>query len=110
VTDTVAGFLAAAATDSAFGQPLNIGSGFEITIGDLATRILALTDSSGTIEVDAERLRPEGGEVDRLWCDSTQAQRLLGWSPKVSLDEGLLETIRWVSEFRDFYSPAKYSI
>jgi len=109
VTDTVAGFLAAASA-SVYGRPLNIGSGFEISIGEVAQRIIALTGSAAPLEVDAERLRPEGGEVDRLWCDSTLARELLGWQPEVSLDEGLQKAIAWVSEFRDLYTPDRYAI
>ena len=111
VTDTVRGFLAAAAGgDEVLGQPINVGSGFEISVGELAERIISLSNSDAEVEIDRERLRPESGEVERLWCDNTKARELLGWEPIVPLDEGLRRAIDWVSRYTDLYKPGEYSI
>jgi dTDP-glucose 4,6-dehydratase len=96
VTDTVAGLIAASQAPEAVGETINLGSGHEITIGELANRVLALLAEDGIsaeIESDADRLRPQNSEVERLCADTRKAQRLLSWQPAVSLTDGLLTTI-----------------
>jgi NAD dependent epimerase/dehydratase len=96
VTDTVAGMVAAAETPDIVGQTFNLGTGTEISIGDLAARILELLqldDVSARIARDAERVRPPDSEVDRLVADAGKARRLLGWKPSVCLNDGLRATI-----------------
>ena len=92
VTDTVNGFLKAAASDRALGQVINVGSGSEITIGDLAQTIIQLVGRPVEIVADAQRLRPAQSEVRRLLADNSKAEKLLDWSPLVSLEEGLSRT------------------
>lgn len=96
VADTVEGFLAAAASPQAVGKVLNLGNGREISIGDLARRIAHLTGADVAIECDEQRVRPAGSEVERLLADNRQMQALTGWAPRISLDEGLRNTIEWV--------------
>lgn len=111
VTDTVRGFLAiAAALGEVMGQPINIGSGSEISIGDLARKIIALTGSEVTISVETERLRLPTSEVERLCADNSRARALLGWEPQVSLDEGLRRTIDWISHSLGLYHPDRYAV
>ena len=102
VSDTVAGFIAAAEADEAVGQVINVGSGFEISIGDVAQLIAELMGAKIDIEQDTVRLRPERSEVDRLWASNAKAQRLLGWSPQLSgvdgLRNGLEQTIAWFTK------------
>jgi NAD dependent epimerase/dehydratase len=94
VTDTVAGLVSAAGAPDVVGETINLGNGRDISIGDLASRIFALLDGvRAQIEQDAERIRPQESEVQRLCSDATKARRLLGWEPKVSLDDGLRATI-----------------
>jgi dTDP-glucose 4,6-dehydratase len=96
VSNTVDGFLAAAqAGDQAQGKVFNFGSGREISIGDLAQLIAEQMGRSLHIETEAARLRPDGSEVERLLADHRLAQSVLGWSPTVSLEDGLLRTIEW---------------
>ncbi len=112
VGDTVRGFIKAAITGKGTGEVINIGSGKEISIGDLAIKIASHLGKRITIESVEERKRPEQSEVERLLADNKKASDLLGWKPEVSLEDGLEETIRW---FRDnnnlsFYRPSIYSI
>jgi dTDP-glucose 4,6-dehydratase len=104
VSDTVAGFLRIAQTPGVEGQTLNLGTGVEIRIGDLAEKIFALADHPIQIEVDPARLRPEKSEVQRLISDNRLALQKIGWSPQVSLDEGLRRTFEWIKGHQDLYA------
>lgn len=96
VTDTVAGFLALADCDAALGRATNVGSGREISIGELVELCCELTGQQARIVTDEARLRPEGSEVDRLLCDFSVAERIAGWRPEVTLEQGLALTADWV--------------
>lgn len=95
VKDTVAGFLNIAESRQTIGEELNISTGEEISIGDLATTLKRLTNSYSRIISDEERLRPEKSEVQRLLGDNSKIQKLTAWRPSYSLEEGLNETIQW---------------
>ena len=99
VADTVAGFLAALESDRGVGEVINLGSNFEISIGDTARTIAEVMQAEVEIVTDAQRLRPEKSEVERLWASNEKAAALLGWRPKYAgLDgfrRGLLETVAW---------------
>lgn len=97
VTDTCRGFEMIAREPKALGQVLNLGSGAEISIGDTVSLIADLMGASIEIEVDQQRIRPEKSEVNRLLCDRSLAEELVGYSPKWSLKDGLKETIEWFS-------------
>ncbi len=98
VTDTAAGFIAAATADNVIGETINLGSGREIAIGELVDTIAKLMNKSVSIVTDQQRIRPEASEVDRLLCDASKAQKLLGWEPTLTLKEGLQKTIDWFAE------------
>lgn len=94
VTDIARGFIAAAAAgEGAYGQVINIGCGDEISMVDLATKILGLMGDPVKALPGALPHRPT--EIWRMYCDSSRAAELLGWAPEVSLDEGLARTIDW---------------
>ena len=99
VRDTVRGFLAVAECDAAIGQVVNIGSNYEISVGDTAQLIAELMGREITFTSDEQRLRPAGSEVERLWADNTLARTLTGWTPEFhgveGLRRGLRETIDW---------------
>lgn len=98
VTDTVAGFIALAEAPKAIGRVVNVGSGREISIGDLVQLIFKVTGREAKIVTEAQRLRPNASEVNRLVCDASLAKELAGWEPKVSLEEGLRRTAEWVGQ------------
>ena len=102
VTDTVASFIAALNCDRGIGAVINIGSNFEISIGDTARAIAAAMKAEIDIITDEQRLRPEKSEVERLWAANDKARELLGWQPQYGgLDgfrRGLEETVAWFSK------------
>jgi len=98
VGDTVNGLIAAAESNAAIGRTVNLGTGREIAIGDLARLIGDLMGREVALETEAERNRPEASEVNRLMADNALAADLLGWRPATSLEDGLQRTINW---FRD---------
>ncbi len=110
VSDTIEGFIRVAEEKKSVGEVINIGSGFEISIGDLAEKILRLSQSKAKIEIDEKRVRPKDSEVERLWADSTKAKKMLSWQPRVKLDDGLKRTIKWVSDHIDEYKVGMYTI
>ncbi len=95
VTDTVDGFVRAAESPQAIGAVVNLGTGTEVSIGEVAQRIMALLGRTAPVDADDARIRPAGSEVDRLCSDNSRARSLLDWQPRVSLDEGLGRTIEW---------------
>ena len=109
VKDLIAGYIKVAESPKSVGEVINIGSNFEISIGDLANKIVSLIGKNAEIITDPVRVRPQDSEVERLWCDNTKAKRLLGWEPKTSLDEGLEKTIEWISEHMNLYKPELYN-
>ena len=99
VKDTVNGFIAVAEADHSVGQVINIGSNYEISIGDTVELIAEVMGVTIEIETDEQRLRPEKSEVGRLWADNSKAKQLLGWEPvygeREGFKRGLQETIEW---------------
>ena len=108
VDNTVNGYVLAASTPEAAGQTINLGSGREIGIGDLARLIGRLTGREVQIECEAGRMRPEGSEVERLLASNARARSLLGWEPAVTLEEGLERTIEWMRAHLERYRPGAY--
>jgi dTDP-glucose 4,6-dehydratase len=102
VRDTAAGFIAAATADSAVGEVINIGSGFEISIGDTARAIADVMGVELEIIADEQRLRPEKSEVERLWAGTEKADRLMNWTPAYGglegFKRGLAETVEWIRQ------------
>jgi NAD dependent epimerase/dehydratase len=98
VEDTCQGFIALAEADATIGETINIGSSFEISIGDTLNIIKELMDSNVSFVIDEQRIRPEKSEVFRLWCDNTKIENLTGFKPQVGIREGLQRTIDWIIE------------
>ena len=98
VQDTVSGFIAAAQSNIV-GEVINIGSNYEISIGDTVNLIAETMKIDLEIDTDQQRLRPQNSEIERLWADNTKAKQLLGWEPlyggKEGFKRGLTETIDW---------------
>ena len=108
VSDTVAGFMAAAATPGIEGKTINLGTGKTYSVGWFAKRILGLMEVDKAVVQDDERLRPPLSEVMKLVSDNTQARDMMGWSPTVSLDDGLRRTIEFVRKHPLFYQTDRY--
>jgi len=110
VTDTVEGFIKVAESDSSVGEEINLGSGREISVGDLAEKIAALCGRDVQIVPSKERFRPAKSEVARLLGDASKAGKMLGWEPKKKFEEGLKLTIEWIKKNLDMYEPTSYQI
>ncbi len=110
VTDIVSGFLRVALCDKAIGHVINIGSGQEISINDLAKTLMKETGIKADIVCENERLRPPNSEVNRLLCDATRAREWAGWRPQYSLEQGLTETAKWVQDNLKLFKAARYNI
>lgn len=110
VSDTAAGFMACAAHPDAVGRTLNIGSGREISVGDLAQLTASLIGADVRIECEDQRLRPPGSEVERLLADNRLAAEVVGWKPAVSLETGLQRTIDWFRENAGSYRADVYNV
>ncbi|MBM3262408.1 MAG: GDP-mannose 4,6-dehydratase [candidate division Zixibacteria bacterium] len=103
-------FVRAGTCDAVVGEVINIGTGNEISIGDLARRVIAIIGREVVLVEDSQRFRPPRSEVRRLIADARRAETLLGWKPTVSLDEGLTRTIQWISHHIDRYRTDRYHI
>ena len=110
VSDTVAGFLRAGQKPGIEGDAYNLGTGSEVSIRELAEKILSLIKKPVEIEIDTDRLRPEKSEVQRLLSDNRRAQDRLGWKPEIELEEGLSRTIAWIRDHLNLYNPERYQI
>lgn len=99
VRDTVAGLIALLDSDRGLGEVINLGSNFEISIGDTAQLIAEAMNTEIELVSDQIRLRPENSEVERLWADNTKAKQLFGWQPayggREGFKRGLVETVEW---------------
>jgi NAD dependent epimerase/dehydratase len=98
VKDTAKGFIEIAASAKTIGEEINIATGEEISIGDLATKIISIINPSAKIVSDEIRLRPEKSEVERLLGSAERIRALTSWKPEYNLDTGLAETISWFRE------------
>jgi NAD dependent epimerase/dehydratase len=98
VLDTCKGLISLSECDAALGQVVNIGSNYEISIGDVFDRIKRLMESDAVPAVDPERVRPEKSEVQRLWCDNSKIKKLTGFQPEYDLEKGLQLTIDWFTK------------
>ncbi|MFJ2135606.1 GDP-mannose 4,6-dehydratase [Streptomyces sp. NPDC087845] len=110
VTDTAAGFLALADCDRALGGSVNLGTGREISVGDLAKALITASGRDAEVVVDPARLRPSGSEVQRLLSDNTRAREWAGWRPEVPLEEGLERTSAWVEKHLHLFAPGRYQV
>ena len=108
VQDTVNGFIKAIQAEGVEGSQFNLGTGVEIQVGDLANIIIQKVGRPVTVSLDSLRLRPERSEVLRLISDNRLARERLGWQPETSLEDGLDQTISWISEHIERYQPDVY--
>jgi len=110
VSDTVSGFLAAAVSPQTVGETVNLGTGSEISIGDLVAKIAYIMGREVKIVSDEQRIRPAKSEVERLLSNPGKMHALTGWKAGMSLDEGLAHTVEWMKERRSLYKSAIYNV
>ena len=110
VSDTVMGFLALAEAKGLYGEVVNIGSGTEISIGELAKLIASLMKAKVRVVEDGERTRCKGSEVKRLVCDNRKMLVSTDWRPQYTLEKGLRETIAWIRPNQKMYKAGIYNV
>lgn len=112
VRDTVEGFVTIAKSDKTMGEEINIASQNEITIKELAEKLISMINPEAGIITDQTRLRPEKSEVERLMGSNEKLKRLTGWQPMHTLDDGLKATIEWFKDKNNLmkYKPDGYVI
>jgi len=112
VRDTVNGFIEIAKSDKTVGEEINIATGNEISIGDLAKKLINMINPEAEIVAEEIRLRPEKSEVERLLGSSEKIKKLTGWKPQYSLEEGLKITIEWFKNKENLrlYKPGIYNV
>jgi nucleoside-diphosphate-sugar epimerase len=110
VTDCARGFTAAAASEAAVGETLQLGTGVDVSVGDLVEAVGSILGRELEVEQDPNRVRPEASEVMRLLSSPARMTELTGWRPEVSLTEGLEQTIRWIEANPEAYPFEGYVI
>ncbi|MDL2219593.1 NAD-dependent 4,6-dehydratase LegB [Ruminococcaceae bacterium OttesenSCG-928-O06] len=110
VKDVAAGFLAIAGCKAAVGQEINIATGQEISIGQLAEELIRQINPGAHIVCDEARLRPENSEVERLLGSAEKLRGLTGWAPAYTFSQGLAETIEWMRQHLADYKADRYNI
>lgn len=110
VADTVEGLLRICESDQTAGDITNLGSGFEISIEELIELVARCLKKSIRAISDSKRKRPRASEVERLCSDSKKAQKVLGWVPQVTLEEGLARTITWIEKHHRLYKGELYNV
>jgi len=110
VEDTALGFYEVGLHEKTIGDAFNLGTGKEISIGDLVKKIIDILGEEVVIEIDKSRLRPEKSEVERLMADASKAMNLTGWKPQFSLDEGIRKTAEWIKENIGIFKTDIYNV
>jgi NAD dependent epimerase/dehydratase len=98
VKDTVSGFIELAKSDKSIGEEVNIATGQEVSIGQLAHELIARLSPATTITCDEIRIRPSESEVERLLGCNDKIKSLTNWKPQYDLATGLSETVAWFKD------------
>jgi NAD dependent epimerase/dehydratase len=110
VEDTAAGFIAAARADGVIGRTMQLGTGEDVSVGELVELVEELCGTQLVVEQESERVRPEKSEVDRLVSSPALVRELTGWEPTVPLRTGLARTIEWIERNLERYRVDQYVI
>ena len=108
--DTAEGVIRICESQATLGEVINLGTGREISIGELAEMIFAIIGRKPDIVTDEQRIRPGKSEVMRLNANSDKALRLCGWKPSVTLEEGLARTVDWIKANPSFFKTQEYHV
>ncbi len=110
VKDTVNGFIEIAKSDKTIGEEINIATQREVSIEQLAKELISQINPSARIICDEQRLRPEKSEVNRLLGSNKKIKELTNWKPQYTFEQGLSETIEFLSDNLDRYKPEIYNL
>jgi NAD dependent epimerase/dehydratase len=110
VEDTVAGFLAAASAPAAIGRTIQLGTGVDVSVGDIVRMVGEILGRPLEVEVDEARIRPPKSEVTRLLSSPELAAEVLGWRPEIGVEEGLARTIAWIDENQQRFRVGQYAV
>lgn len=110
VKDTVAGFIKIAESPNSIGEVINVGTGTGYSVKEIADTILRIMKIEKEIVLDKNRVRPENSEVFKLICDNSKSGNLINWHPEYSLEQGLAETIEFISEHINLYKSGIYAL
>ena len=117
VTDTASAFIAALSADRAVGEVVNVGSDFEVSIGEVVEVIASVMGVDVDVTADEDRLRPARSEVERLWASNEKARSLLGWTPELGgrgggFRLGIERTVAWFADSanRVSYRSGRYEV
>lgn len=112
VKDTVEGFIRLACCEEAVGEEVNISTGHDISIEELARKIIGIINPRAEIAIDNKRLRPANSEVICLMGDNNKLKKLTGWTPTITIDEGLRRTVEWFRSINitRWYKPDLYNV
>lgn len=110
VDDCVEGFVKAGEVDGAVGNTIQLGTGRDISIGELAELATTVLEKPAQVVSREERMRPEKSEVERLVSRPALARQILGWTPTVSMEEGIVRTADWLSNHMDRYRAGEYVV
>ena len=110
VEDTAAGLARCASADGVEGETYNLGTGTEISIGEVVERVLRSVGRDLPVVERDQRLRPHSSEVERLVADFSKARNAFAWEPSVSFDDGLQRTIEWIRSSLDRYKTTVYNV
>lgn len=110
VKDTAAGFMAIAGCPAAVGQEINIATGREISIGELAEELIRQINPAAHVETETQRLRPEKSEVERLLGSADKLRGMTDWKPQFTFEQGLAETIAFLKANLASYKTDAYTL
>ena len=110
VSDTVAAFALAATAPDVAGKVVHLGTGVEVSVGDLVRLAGEVLGRELEVITDDQRVRPAASEVQRLLSDPSHAREVLGWTPEVPLLEGLRRTAAWLEGARDWFRLPGYAV
>lgn len=110
VKDTAAGFMAIADCPAAVGEEINIATGREVSIGELANEMIRQINPAARIVTDEARLRPEKSEVNRLLGDAAKLRAMTNWQPAYTFEQGIAETVAFLRENLNQYKADIYNL
>lgn len=110
VKDTANGFISIYESAKTVGEEINIASGQEISIGDLAELLIGIINPKAKVICDNERLRPDKSEVNRLLGSNEKIKKFTEWKPTYSIKEGLNETVEWIGSNLSKYKTEIYNV